>query len=95
MVGHHVAQRAGRFVELAAPLDADGFGHCDLHMIDAVAIPQRLEQAIGEAQRHDVLHRLFAQEMIDAVDLIFAQRLAGCRRSALSPRRDRARTAFR
>ena len=66
MVGHHVAQRAGRLVEVAARLDADGFGHRDLHVIDAVAVPDRLEQAVGKAQRHDVLHRFLAEEMIDA-----------------------------
>ena len=74
MVRHHVAERARHFVELAAPLDADGLGHRDLHMIDAVTIPQRLEQPIGEAKRHDVLHRLLAEKMVDAEDLILTQR---------------------
>ncbi len=75
MVRHHVAQRAGRFVEARAGLDADGFRDRYLHMVDAVAVPDRLEQSVGEAQRHDVLHRLLAEEMIDAIDLVLAQRL--------------------
>ena len=69
MVRHHVAQRAGRLVELAALLDADRLGRGDLHMVDVVAVPDRLEQAVGEAQRHDVLDRLLAEEMVDPVDL--------------------------
>ena len=39
------------------------------------AVPQRLEQAVGEAQRHDVLHRFLAEEMVDPVDLMLLQRL--------------------
>ena len=75
MVGHHVAQRAGRLIELAAPLDADRLRRGDLDMVDVLAIPQRLEQAVGEAQRHDVLDRLLAEEMVHSVDLMLLQRL--------------------
>ena len=55
MVRHHVAQRAGLLVEPAALLDADRLGGGDLHMVDVIAIPDRLEKAVGKAQRHDVL----------------------------------------
>ena len=34
------------------------------------AVPGRLEEAVGEAQRQDVLHRLLAQEVVDAEDLV-------------------------
>ena len=37
--------------------------------------PYRLEQSVGEAQHHDVLHRFLAEEMIDPVDLMLLQRL--------------------
>ena len=43
-------------------------------MIDAIAVPDRLEQPIGEAQRHDALDRILAQKVVDAEDLIFVQR---------------------
>ena len=79
VVGHHVAQRAGLFVELAAMLDADGFRRRDLDVVDLLAVPQRLEQAVGEAQRHDVLHRFLAEEMVDPVDLMLLQRSSGSR----------------
>ncbi len=70
MVGHHVAQCAGFFVEPAAGFHTHRLGDGDLHMVDAVAVPQRLKHAVGEAQRHDVLHRLLAEEMVDPVDLV-------------------------
>ena len=69
MVLHHVAQRAGLVVELRAALDADVLGDGDLHVLDAAAPPQRLEQRIAEAQRQQVLHRLLAEIVIDAKDL--------------------------
>ena len=75
MVWHHVAQRAGRFVEPGAQLYADGFGDRDLHMVDVVAIPDRLEDPVGETQHHDVLDRFLAEEMIHSIDLRFRQHL--------------------
>src|ERR1700720_4409853 len=38
-----------------------------------VTIPDRLEQAVGEAQHQNVLHRLLAQIMVDAKNLILAE----------------------
>src|SRR5580693_313028 len=38
-----------------------------------VAIPDRLEQAVGEAQHQNVLHRLLAEIMVDAKNLILAE----------------------
>ncbi len=51
--------------------DADLLVDGDLHMIDMIAIPDRLEHAIGEAQHQDVLNRLFAEVMIDPIELVF------------------------
>ena len=48
-------------------------------MLDQTAPPQRLEQRVAEAQRHQVLHRLFAEVMIDAVDLLLGEHLADLR----------------
>jgi hypothetical protein len=44
-------------------------------MIDVGAVPQRLEDAVAEAERHDVLDRFLAQVMVDAVDLAFVEAL--------------------
>ena len=64
-----VAQRAGLVVVAGAGADADVLGGGDLHVVDVVAVPQRLEHAVGEAERHHVLHRLLAQVVVDAEDL--------------------------
>ncbi len=69
MVLHHVAQRARLLIEGATRLDAEGFGHRDLHVIDVIAIPQRLKDAVGEAEDEQILHRLLAEIVIDAEDL--------------------------
>jgi hypothetical protein len=50
---------------------------------------------LAKRKRHDVLHRFLAQEMVDAENLVFVQRCAGCARSAPWPRPGRGRTAFR
>ena len=42
-------------------------------MLDQAAPPQRLEQRVAEAQRHEILHGFLAQIMIDAVDLPFGE----------------------
>ena len=68
MVLDHVTQLAG-LVEIApASFDADRFGHGDFYMGDMMLVPLRLEQAIGEAQRYEVLYRFLAQIVIDAID---------------------------
>ena len=75
MVWYHVPQCAGFFVKTTAALDAESLGGRDLNVVDMVAVPQRLEDAVGEAQHLDVLNRFFAEEVIDAVDLILGQHL--------------------
>ena len=67
------------FVEAAAALDADGLGGRDLNVVDMVAVPERLEDAVGEAQHQDVLDRFLAEEVIDPVDLVFGQHLEDLR----------------
>jgi hypothetical protein len=57
-----MSRKAPVLRRISARLHSDGFRHRDLDMVDAVAVPDRLEQAVGEAQRHDVLHRLFPRK---------------------------------
>ena len=45
-----VADRAGLFVELAAALHVEALGHRDLHALDVVAIPDRLEKRVREPE---------------------------------------------
>ncbi len=74
MVLHDVAHRARLLVEPAAALDADRLGHGDLHVVDEVAVPDGLEDAVGEAQDEDVLDGLLAEVMVDPEDLALAER---------------------
>ncbi|MNZ61890.1 hypothetical protein D3C78_799930 [compost metagenome] len=73
MVLNHVAQLAG-LVEIApTAFDADLLGHGDFHVGDGVLVPLGFEQAVGEAQGDQVLHRLLAQVMVDAVNTAFRE----------------------
>ena len=63
----------GRVVVAAAPLHAELLGHRDLHVVDVAPVPDRLEDAVGEAEDQDVLDRLLAEVVVDAVDLVLAQ----------------------
>ena len=74
MVGDHVAQRTGHLVELAALLDAHRLRRGDLYVIDPVAVPDRLEQPVGETECHDALDGVLSQKVIDPKDLVFVQR---------------------
>ncbi len=65
----HVAERPGALVEAGAASDRERLGHVDLDVVDVVAVPDRLEQAVREAQREDVLHGLLAEEVVDSEDL--------------------------
>ena len=69
VTGHHVTKRTGCVVKAAAMLHAQGFCHCDLHMIDVISIPQRLEQTVGETQGHDVLYCFLSEIVVDAIGL--------------------------
>ena len=73
MVLDDVAEGAGFLVEGPAAFDADGFGGGDLDVVDVVAVPDGLEDAVGEAEDEDVLDGLFAEVVVDAEDLVFVE----------------------
>ena len=75
VVLHHVAQAAGLFEVAAAPLDADGLGPGDLDVVDEVVVPDRLEDAVREAEHQQVLDGLFSEVVVDAIDLLLVQDL--------------------
>ncbi len=75
----HVAKGARGFVERRARVQAQRLGHIDLHVIDEVTIPDRLEQAVGKSKRQNVLRRLLPQEMVDAEDLLLREHLVQLR----------------
>src|SRR5260370_16120105 len=69
----NVAERARRFIKTAAALDTERFRRCDLDVIDVIAVPKRLEDAVAKAQHEQILHGVLAEVMIDAVDLLFVE----------------------
>ncbi len=60
-------------VVAGAAADADVLGHGDLHMVDEIAVPQRFDQRVGEAEHQQVLDGFLAQIVIDAEDLLFVE----------------------
>jgi hypothetical protein len=69
VVDDDVAQRADRVVEVAAVLDAEALGHRDLHRGHVVAVPDRLEHRVGEAQVERLDQAHLPEEMVDPVQL--------------------------
>ncbi len=76
----HVAHRPDRVVEAAAVVDAEVLGDRHLHVGDVLAVPDRLQHRVGEAQVGDVHHRLLAEVMVDAQDLVLVEDLRRARR---------------
>ncbi len=68
MVLDHVPERARIVVIGHTRFQADGFGDRNLDVVDVIGVPDRFEQDVGEAQREQVLHRLLAEIVIDAVN---------------------------
>jgi len=65
VVLHHVPDAAGLVVELASTLDAEALGHRDLHALDVVPVPDRLEEGVSEPEDEKVLHRVLPQVVVD------------------------------
>jgi hypothetical protein len=79
MGDHHVLEGTRGLVEGDAVVDPEGLGHVDLHVVDVVAVPDGLEEAVGEAEGQDVLGRLLAEEVVDAEDLLLVEDRCTCR----------------
>src|SRR6516165_1757037 len=73
VVRNHVAQRTGAVEVASAELHPYGFGVGDSDMIDVPAIPNRFENAVAEAEDHDVLHRLFTEVVVDTINLLLRE----------------------
>ena len=76
VVLHDVANRAGPVVVSAPALGAERLGHRDLHVVEVFLVPDRLENAVGEPQDHEVLDGFLAEVVVDAEDLPLGDALA-------------------
>src|SRR5262245_43918455 len=65
---HNVSNRASLIVEDAPALDPEIFSHGDLHALDMVAIPERLQERIRKAEVANVMDRQLPKVMVDAED---------------------------
>ena len=65
----HVAEGAAAVVVGAAGLDADVLGDGDGDALDAVAVPEGLEDGVCEAEDHEVLDGFLGEVVVDAEDL--------------------------
>src|SRR5215470_820118 len=73
MVLDDVADSARLIIKSAPSLDTEVFGHGDLHTRDMVAIPERFQDRVGEAEEEHVVHRPLAQVMVDAEDRLLVE----------------------
>ena len=69
MIRHHVSQRTRTVVVAPAAFHADRLGGGNLHVIDVAAVPDRLEDAVAEAERQDVLNGFLAEVVVDPIEL--------------------------
>jgi hypothetical protein len=71
VVWQHVAKRAGGVIEATAVANPEFFLDSDLNVIDVIAVPDRFEHAIREAQHQNVLNCFLSEVMVDPIDLLF------------------------
>ena len=73
MILDHVPQAAALLVVAAARADADLLGHGDSHAVDEIAVPERLEDRVGETLHEEVLHRLLSRGSGRSENLVFGE----------------------
>jgi len=71
VVRHHVAQGACGLIEPPRCSTPTVSAAVILHVVHIVAVPQWFDDVIREAKDHHVLDGLFAEIVVDAVDLVF------------------------
>jgi len=71
----HIPHDASLIVIIGATPHVYALRYRNLHVIDVMLIPDRLKNGVGKAEVQDILRRLFAQIMVDAVNLAFLKHL--------------------
>jgi hypothetical protein len=70
---HNIPDGAGLILERSSTLNSEVFGHRDLHALDLIAVPERLQECILETEKDHVMHRPFSQVMIDAENMFLVE----------------------
>ena len=73
MVLDHVPEGPGLVVVAGPALDPEAFRHGDLDALHQVAVPQGLEDGVGEPEDQEVPDGFLAQVVVDPVDLGFVE----------------------
>src|SRR4029077_10502197 len=73
MILNHIADCAGLIIERASALNSKVLRHSNLYALDLIAVPERFQNRILEADEDHVVHRPFSQVMIDAEDVLLIE----------------------
>ena len=73
MTLNHIDKRPGTVVVAGASFQTQALLEYDLDRLDVLRVPDRFEDAVGEAQPEQVEHRRRAEEVVNPVDLVFRQ----------------------
>jgi len=73
MRDHHVPIGPRLLIEAGALAEREFLRHVDLHVVDEIAVPDRLEQSVRESKRQNVLCGFLAEKVIDTKDSILVE----------------------
>ena len=71
----HVSQLSDLIVIRKTTINADGFRHRDLHMVDAGIVPLGIDKTIGKTQRQQILDCFLAQIVINAINPVLVKEM--------------------
>jgi len=94
MVLHDIADRTHLFIENSPPFDSEGFGHCHLHALYVVAIPDWLQERVGKAEVEQILDWFLAKVMIDSKNRRLGKGTMQCLIECLRGRKVAAKRLF-
>src|SRR6266550_2157473 len=73
MILNHIADCAGLIIERASALNSKVLRHSNLYALDLIAVPERFQNRILEAEEDHVVHRPLSQVMVDAEDVLLIE----------------------
>jgi hypothetical protein len=79
-----IADRPGGVIKVTSSFDPELLRHCDLHTLDVIPVPDRLQKAIGEAKEQKIENRFFTEVVVDPKDSRFRKHRVKCSVQQLS-----------
>src|SRR5205807_1569583 len=64
-----------RIAANVSTVETEPFRHRDLHALDVMAVPHRLQEGVRETEEQEILHRLLAEIVVDAEDALLIEYL--------------------